>query len=153
MRMMLPAQTAEPVVIRNSAFWPEFTTATLRDTLRLDGTVTDARLVDATAQAIVSVNRDLRDWRALQQLQGYGYLTEIPADTVDGTSELELLYRRAVMARVQASLMERMRDVDTTATGSDKADRLAPAITECYRDARFAIRDLLGIGHTTVALL
>lgn len=153
MRMMLPATNPATVVIRNSAFWPEFTTATLRDTLRLDGTVTDARLVDTTAQAIVSVNRDLRDWRALQQLRGYGYLTEIPADTVDGTSELELLYRRAVMARVQASLMERMRDVDTTATGSDKADRLAPAITECYRDARFAIRDLLGIGHTTVALL
>jgi len=153
MRMMLPATNPATVVIHNSAFWPEFTTATLRDTLRLDGTVTDARLVDATAQAIVSVNRDLRDWRAPQQLQGYGYLTEIPADTVDGISELELLYRRAVMARVQASLMERMRDVDTTATGSDKADRLAPAITECYRDARFAIRDLLGIGHTTVALL
>lgn len=153
MRMTLPATPAGSVVIRNSAFWPEFTTATLRDTLRLDGTVTDARLVDAAAQAMVSVNRDLRDWRALQQLHGYQYLTEVPADCVDGTSELELLYRRAVMARVQASLMERMRDVDTTATGTDRADRLAPAITECYRDARFAIRDLLGTGHTTVALL
>lgn len=151
--LTVPMAAPGATTLTNSAFWPEFQTQYLRAALRLDGTVTDVRLIDAAVQAMVSVNRDLRDWRSARQLDGYQSLEAVPAETVNGEHELVVLYRRAVLARTKASLIERYRDIDTTPAGDQKADRLEPAITDCYRDARFAIRDILGVGHTTVALI
>mgnify|MGYP000626787649 CR=1 FL=1 len=49
--------------ITNSPFWPAISLPDLRETVRLDGTVTTARLKHAVIDAITSVNRDLADWR------------------------------------------------------------------------------------------
>ena len=52
-----PAATEEGD-ITSAPFWPAISLCVLRDTVRLDGTVTTARLKHAVIDAITSVNRD-----------------------------------------------------------------------------------------------
>src|SRR5690606_15682376 len=84
--------------------------------------------------------------------QGYERLQDVPAAQLQGLSGLVLLSRRAVYCTAGAELAERFRSYDATAAGNQRADDLTPSIDEYRRDARYAIRDLLGIGHTTVEL-
>lgn len=57
--------------ITNSPFWPAISLPDLRETVRLDGTVTTARLKHAVIDAITSVNRDLAQWRSARE-RSYG---------------------------------------------------------------------------------
>lgn len=56
--------------VTSDTFWPAISLADLRDTVRLDGTVTTARLKHAVIDAITSVNRDLADWRRAREAEG-----------------------------------------------------------------------------------
>ncbi|MNL78814.1 Phage head completion protein (GPL) [compost metagenome] len=64
-----------------------------------------------------------------------------------------LIYRRAIYCTAAAELSERYRSYDSTNDGNSNADELTPSVDEYRRDARFAIRDLLGVGHCTVELI
>ncbi|MGE6118862.1 head completion/stabilization protein [Aeromonas salmonicida] len=57
--------------IASSPFWPAISLPDLRETVRLDGTVTTARLKHAVIDAITSVNRDLADWRRALTIPSY----------------------------------------------------------------------------------
>ncbi len=46
-----------------------------------------------------------------------------------------------------------MRDYSATGDGAERADALTPTADEYRRDARWAIRNILGIAHTTVELI
>lgn len=140
-------------VITSSAFWPSVDTAKLRDTMRLDGTVTDERLVHATINAVSAVNSELSEWRKQHQDDGHETLASIPAEQINDESVLVHLYARAIYALTRASLVERMRDYDTTGNGDHVVESLEQTITDLRRDARYAIRDMLGINHTTVELI
>lgn len=140
-------------VLRNSGFFPDIDLKVLRDTVRLDNTVTEARIDHSAVSAMASVNRELRDWRVEQQAAGYRNLEAVPAEHIDGTSELVTLYLRAVYSLVEATIRERYRDFDTTADGHKHADAQESPIDDLKRDARWAIRDLLGRTHTTVELI
>ena len=65
-----PAATEEGD-ITSAPFWPAISLCALRDTVRLDGTVTTARLTHAVIDAITSVNRDLAQWRSARE-RSYG---------------------------------------------------------------------------------
>ncbi|MNP78778.1 Phage head completion protein (GPL) [compost metagenome] len=77
----------------------------------------------------------------------------MPADRINDESCLVLLYRRAIYCTTAAELSERYRSFDSTSEGNRNAEELTPSIDEYRRDARFAIRDLLGVGHCTVELI
>lgn len=139
--------------VRNSGFFPDIDLAALRETVRLDGTVSHPRLYHAAVEAISSANRDLRDWRVTQQAAGYSTLDAVPAETIDGKSELVYYYLRAVYSTASANLRERYRDSDTTADGHKAADSLETPIDDLRRDARWAIHDLLGIPRSTIELI
>ena len=66
--------------INSSAFWPAISLSDLRETARLDGTVTTARLTHAVIDAITSVNRDLADWRTARQAEGHTTLADVPSE-------------------------------------------------------------------------
>lgn len=136
------------VTITNDGFFPDVELATLRATLRLDGTVTNARLEAAAISAILSVNLDLAPLKT-----DSGTLADLPGSTINGESVKLHLYRRAVSAMTAAELHERYRSYDATNQGSAAADELTPGIDELKRDARFAIRDLLEQMRTTVELI
>jgi len=145
--------TAAPFPITNDGWFPDLDGAQLRDALRLDGSVTDARLEVATVNALIEVNRELDLYRRARQEQGHANLAAVPASQLQGESYLVHLYRRAIACSVGAELAERYRDYSTTGDGAERADALTPTVDEYRRDARWAIRNILGVGHTTVELI
>ncbi|WP_323878625.1 head completion/stabilization protein [Aeromonas caviae] len=139
--------------IDSSPFWPAISLPDLRDTVRLDGTVTTARLKHAVIDAITSVNRDLADWRRAREAEGVATLAAVPCEVINGESAYLHSYRRAVYAMTRANLLERYTDYSATGDGVKGADAKIISSDDLYRDARFAIRDILGTTHITVALI
>ena len=139
--------------ITSNPFWPAISLADLRDTVRLDGTVTTARLKHAVVDAITSVNRDLADWRSARQAEGHATLAAVPSEVIKDESVHLHSYRRAVYAMTRANLLERYTDYSATGDGVKGADAKIVSSDDLYRDARFAIRDILGTTHNTVELI
>ncbi|ACO79901.1 Phage P2 capsid completion gpL-like protein [Azotobacter vinelandii CA] len=145
--------TVEPFVLDNDGWFPDIDAEHLRAAVRMDGSITNARLEVAAVAAMLSVNRELAAYKAAELANGYAALADVPAVAIDGESERVHLYRRAVYCSAGAELAERYRSYDATAAGNQRADDLTPSIDEFRRDARWAIRDLLGVTHTTVELI
>lgn len=139
--------------IANSPFWPAISLPDLRETVRLDGSVTTARLTHAVVDAITSVNRDLADWRSARQAEGHSTLAAVPSEVINNESVHLHSYRRAVYAMTRANLLERYTDYSATGDGVKGADAKIISSDDLYRDARFAIRDILGTTHNTVELI
>ncbi|WP_071335489.1 head completion/stabilization protein [Burkholderia contaminans] len=148
-----PAETEPAKPIKNDPFYPDVALEQARDTMRLDGSVTDARLRHELLDAVASVNDELRGARAAWQADGVGQLATVPAEQLDGESVLLHNYRRAVYCLAKASLIERYRDYDTTGDGARRADELEPQGDELRRDARWAISALLRRPRVTVELI
>lgn len=137
--------------LTNDGFFPDLDLESVRAALRLDGSVTDARLMPACISAVIETNADLAPLK--EKYQNYAQLSLVPADEINGETVLLHLYRRAVYCNVGAELAERYRAYDSTAQGNQRADDLTPSIDEYRRDARFAIRDLLRQVRVTVELI
>ena len=148
-----PLQETVTTIITTPAFWPDVDLSALRDAVRIDGTVTDARLTHAAINAISAVNKDLSVWRQAQITAGAATLDDVAAEEINGESELKQFYLRAVYATTKANLIERYRDYDATGDGHKAADKLELSADDLYRDARFAIRDIIGDTHTSVELI
>lgn len=140
--------------IENGEFWPEIHPNKFAESMRLDGTTTPGRQREALVAAMVNVNRELMPWRVNQQSLGYARLADVPFDDpVDGESPKVHNYRRAVYCIAKANVTERYRDFDATAKGDRRAAQLETEITDLWRDARWAMRELQGLNHNTVALV
>ncbi|WP_019411168.1 head completion/stabilization protein [Pseudomonas psychrophila] len=139
--------------INTDPFWPSIDLDALRATLRIDASVTPARLETATITAAINLNRELKDWRTQQQLAGYSTLTDVPAEQVQNVSVLVHLYRRAIEAATGAEVCERYRSYDSTKAGNNNAEDLTPTVDDYRRDLRWAVRDFLGLNRSTVELI
>lgn len=139
--------------INTDPFWPSIDLDQVRATLRIDSSITPARLETAVINTAINVNRELEAWQLSKQAQGYNELREVPARQVNGESVQVHLYHRAIEAGVGAEVCERYRSYDSTNTGNRKAEELAPNIDDYHRDQRWAIRDFLGTTRTTVELI
>ena len=137
--------------LTNDGFFPDFNLESVRAALRLDGSITDARLMPACVSAVIETNADLAPLK--EKYQEFDQLELAPSDRINDESILIHLYRRAVYCNVGAELAERYRSYDATAAGNQRADDLTPSIDEYRRDARFAIRDLLKMVRVTVELI
>lgn len=139
--------------INTSPFWPSIDLDALRAAQRIDASVSLARLETAVVAAAISVNRELAAWRVARQAEGCSTLTDVPADAVRDVSERVHLYLRAVYVASTAEVCERYRNYDSTRNGKQNAEDLTPTIDEYRRDQRWAIRDFLGLGRSTVELI
>ncbi|AUF99806.1 head completion/stabilization protein [Pseudomonas sp. 09C 129] len=139
--------------ISNTAFWPEIDGQKLRAAMRIDDSVTDARLEVATVNAMIEANRELAGYRAAREAEGHAALADVPADQIKGESQLLHLYRRVIYSNAIAELIERYRGFDATNSGEQKISEEHSNSDELRRDARKALRTLLGISHATVELL
>ena len=139
--------------INTHPFWPSIDLDNLRATLRIDASVTPARLETAVIAAAINLNRELSDWREVQQAAGYAALADVPGDRIKDVSVKAHLYRRAIEAGTGAEVCERYRDYSATNAGNNKAEEVAPTIDDYRRDLRWAIRDFLGKNRTTVELI
>lgn len=147
-----PRLEHEPPII-NDGFWPDIDPAEARARMRLDGTVTAARLRAALVEAIAATNTQLATWQADQVAAGYATLAAVPAPSLDGTSAHAHRYQRAVACTAAATLIERHRSFDATNDGHQYADKLESPIDDLRRDAHWAIADILGRPRSTVELI
>lgn len=145
MGSLTSVNTAAPETLENSEFWPDINLEELRDSVRLDGNVTNERLRHVTIEAINRVNDELSEWRDIQRKLGYNALSDIPAERVAGLSVLISRYLRAVYSTTKALIIESYRDIDTTREGEKHAEALATQIEDAWRDSQWALRDILGL--------
>lgn len=148
-----PAATIVLGIITNDAFYPGIDLTDLRESTRLDATVTNERLQNAVSAAMIQVNGQLRAYQSTQLERGFNHLSDVPSTSINNESVLITLYKRAVYCTVQADLNERYSDYDTTA--ADKKDaNINDHIAELQRrNAQWAISDLVGRGRCTVELI
>ena len=139
--------------ISSAPFWPVIKLADLRAIMRTDGTITTERLRHAVIDAIAAVNSDLSGWAINRQGDGYTALADVPSESIATESVLVHWYRRAVYSMARANLYERYLDSSATADAVKDAEPRNLTADDLYRDARFAIRDILGETHTTVELI
>jgi len=148
-----PPTPAPGATISNDGWFPDIDLNKLRDAMRLDGTVTHERLVDAVTEAIAYTNAQLGTWQAQQVAAGYASLADVPASQVNQESAKLGHYRSAVYRWAQADLTERYRDFDSTKSGHAHADQLDPTVEDHRRAAHWAISDIVGRQRNTVELI
>ncbi len=144
-------------VFENDPWFPNVSLGEVREACLLDGTVTKARLLNAIADAVDSVNGELQAFKEMQRANGHQSLIEVPADEIGGKSKNAYRYMRAVNACVMALVAEAHREIDTTPHSEGKEGRIREKIeakiAEHRRAMRWAISDILGIQRSTIELI
>lgn len=151
-----PASTNTPpdsATVANDGFFPDIDLNYMRAAVRLDGTVTNERLRDATVDAILQVNDELAAWKAEKIAAGAASLVDVPAAEIGGESVNLVRYRTAVFRFARADLAEKFRSFDATKSGLDAAEKLECSVDDDRRAARWSIRDLLGRPRSTIELI
>lgn len=148
----LPPPPPETTPVGNDGFFPDIDLGKLRDAVRLDGTVTPARLRPAVVKAVIGINRELADWKADQLRQGIPALSQLEPK-IDGKAVQLHLYLTALYHTVKADLTEKYHTFDATKSGAEEAARQLLTVDDDRREAKWAIRDLLGVERTTVELI
>ncbi|CAE6923165.1 Head completion/stabilization protein [Pseudomonas marincola] len=143
--------TAYPIA--QGGFWPDIDGAHLRAAMRLTAAVTDARLEVATVNAMIEANRELAGYRLAREAEGHATLGDVPANTIKDQSQLLHLYRRVIYCNTTAELIERYHSFDATNSGEQKASEEESSPDQLRRDARKALRTLIGRSHATVESL
>lgn len=147
------AQPSAADTLKNDGWFPDIELGALREQMKLDGNITDARVRPATLDAMASCNAELRSWQVKQIEAGFASLVDVPAPHLGGESTHAIRYRRAVFNLVRADLTEHYRGLDTTKSGGQKAEELEATICEARRNVRMAIADICGRRRTTVELI
>ena len=148
-----PADPTPESPVTNDGWYPSIDPAELRANMRIRESVTPDRLRGAIVRAIITVNRQLTIWKAGHVAAARASLGAVPADEIDGKSQLEHLYAAAIAAAAKVELVERYRDTDLTGAGQRQVDELDASIGELRRDMIYAVRDLRGEGRTVVELI
>lgn len=150
-----PVPPADPPAdtLANDGWFPDLTLSDMRNAVRIDGTVTDERLIDSLLYAMDHVNQQLATYKADRIAEGINSLVDASAGQVlGGKPRLVQLYLRAVRCEAKADLTERYRDFDADGANPRVTDN-APAIDEQRRNAQWAVRDILGQTHSVVELI
>lgn len=147
------ANEAEESKISNISFFPAIDINDVRKTQRLDGTITNERLKRAITSAIVSVNDDLHAWRVNHQSSGVASINDLDAEKINGESRYLTLYNIAIYNLANALLNEQYINFDATAKAKTDIDTNIESAGNLYRNARYAIRDILGKSRSTMELI
>jgi hypothetical protein len=152
-----PAGDTAPAAVDDAVdfdgFYPALSLAAARAAMRIPTDITDARLCDALAAAMLEIADDLAAWRAVQDAAGFAVLADCSDRMVAGEKRLVMLWRRAVHQLAMADLAEIQRGPDSTPAGMDRAGPLDITAADYRRNSRWAVRDMLGIPHTTIELI
>lgn len=92
--------------ISDDAFWPPVNLTSLRKALSLSSSISEGRLRTAAHGATATVNKALTVWQQHVRQQGYGYLEEVPAPTINNCSVLVAHYLNAIEATAAIELYQ-----------------------------------------------
>lgn len=140
--VVIPPPETGVTVIKNTFFFPDVDPKRVRELMRLEHTVSDARLRNAIKTGMAETNAELYDYRTRQISAGFKLLADVPAEEIDGESERIFHYLSAVTAMATATLYERYRGVEATGKGDKKADSVESTIDELWRDMRWSVARL-----------
>jgi hypothetical protein len=147
-----PNPPPEDATVANDGFFPDIDLQRLRDSVRLDGTVTILRLRNAVVDAVIHVNDELAGWKADRLAAGVTSLDQLEPK-IGGEAVQLRRYLAAIHRTVKADLNEQFRNFDATKSGVDEADKLQQLVDDERRAAKWAIRDFLGLPRATVELI
>lgn len=138
-------------MIITPAFMPDISVKDFSAAMKLDGTVTPARMAYALTDASLDVCRELKPWVA--NIIGHeGLLTLAEYDLAQDTDK-SFSFKKAVYNTAKAKLTEHYRDYDTGKDATARSTDLNPTIDSCYRDARNAISDIIDEPHSAIELI
>nr|WP_316629678.1 head completion/stabilization protein [uncultured Brevundimonas sp.] len=125
-------------------WWPSVNLLAVRDAVRVPSGETE-RLRDAVRQAMLDIAHELAAWRASQEAAGYTRLADVPGRMrVDGKSDYELRWFRAVYSVVAADVGERALGPQLSGAGAERAEALRADVNGHLRNVSYAVRDFLG---------
>ncbi|MBV1933406.1 MAG: head completion/stabilization protein [Parvibaculaceae bacterium] len=142
-----PDSTAQDVP--NIPFFPPFSTADLRTSMRIMDAIPTDRLFGELQRAVLATNRELHYWRIAQEESGHATLADISADTYGEETELSIHYRQAAFHRAKAFLIEKSTDFDSTGEGSAQGKDMEPNVEDHFRIVREEIAAILSYGTTS----
>ena len=141
--VVIPAPETGDAVIKNTFFFPDVDPKRVRELMRLEQTVSDARLRNAIKTGMAETNAELYDYRLRQIAAGFKTLADVPdAEEIDGENVRVFHYLSAVTAMTTATLYERYRGVEATGKGDKKADSVETTIDDLWRDMRWSVARL-----------
>ncbi|EHR4175590.1 head completion/stabilization protein [Salmonella enterica] len=140
--MVIPPVPVDEPVIKNTFFFPDVDPKRVRELMRLEQTVSDARLRNAIKTGMAETNAELYDYRLRQTAAGFKQLADVPAEEIDGENVRIFHYLSAVTAMATATLYERYRGVEATGKGDKKADSVETIIDDLWRDMRWSVARL-----------
>lgn len=138
-------------IVTTPPFMPDLSVKEFGDAMKLDGTVTPARMAYALKDASISVCRELTPF-ALEILS-QGLFETLDEYDIENGSQHTFSFKKAVYNTAKAQLTEHYRDYDTGRDASARSKELTPTIDSCYRNARNAIADITGKPHSTIELV
>lgn len=140
--------TPSQVIIKSDPFYPDVVLDHIREVVRIDGAVTDARLQQVIIEEVIDVNRLLKSLKD-QAAQ----LSDLSTTQINDQPETDYLYLSAVANGVAAKVNENYRNYDSSNSGSKKAEQAECTVDDYRRNKQWAIQQLLGENHTVVELI
>lgn len=140
-----PGGAATPASIACGPFWPDLDLVALTAAIRIDQVVTEERLREVASNAVLDIMDELDAWRLEKVAAGFASLADVPGrHEVDGRSDFEIRWARAVQSVVAADLADRQLGQSARAAGMDRVEELASDVDIHRRNVTYAVRDFLG---------
>ena len=140
--------TPSQINIKSDPFYPEIALDQIREIVRIDGAVTNARLQQAIIEEIIDINRLLKVLKDKATV-----LSDLSTIEIDDQPETDYLYRSAVANGVAAKINENYRNYDSSNSGAKKAEEAEYTVDDYRRNKQWAILQLLGENHSVVELI
>ncbi|MCO8066819.1 head completion/stabilization protein [Acinetobacter schindleri] len=140
--------TPSQIVIKSDSFYPDVDLDHIREIVRIDGAVTNARLQQAIIEEVIDVNRLLKSLK-----DKAAQLSDLSTSEINDQPETDYLYLSAVANGVAAKVNENYRNYDSSNAGGKKAEDAELTVDDYRRNKQWAILQLLGENHTVVELI
>ena len=140
--------TPSQINIKSDPFYPEIALDHIREIVRIDGAVTNARLQQAIIEEIIDINRLLKVLKDKATV-----LSDLSTTEINDQPETDYLYLSAVANGVAAKINENYRNYDSSNSGGKKAEEAEYTVDDYRRNKQWAILQLLGENHSVVELI
>jgi len=147
---------ADPVntIVTNNGFYPDLGTAEFINdyAVATDYSNSDGMLTTHIALAIVDINRQLKEFKALNWL-AESQLQDVTSDVVAGVSELITLYKHAVFSLAKAMML--ISRLGETHRDQRAAQQVQASDNQDYWQSQSndAVRQMIGAANSGVELL
>lgn len=147
-------QQPEHATIQSDPFFPEIDLNRMRQAMRIDNTITSARLYEVALEAVIHVNLQLDLHRRLALSVGKTTLGETNTkQIINGESLPEIRYRHAVYNYAKANLSEQYADFDATGKTASRADAKQQNADDYRREGHAAVADIKGVERNDSELI